>query len=107
MERVARILEADPAERLGVVLSACRGVTDVLLNLVTAAENQDDGVAAQIEAVRQRHITIADTLLKGADRDEYAAQLDQDCRDIFGILQTVRLIRSGSQIVRDLVSGYG
>lgn len=107
MERVAKILEADPAERLGVVLSACRGVTDVLLNLVAAAERQDDSVAQQIEAVRERHVVIADTLLKGASRDEYVAQLEQDCRDISGILQTVRLIRSGSQIVRDLVSGYG
>jgi bifunctional aspartokinase / homoserine dehydrogenase 1 len=107
MERVAKILEADPAERLGVVLSACRGVTDVLLNLVTAAEKQDDAVPTYIDAVRERHVAIADTLLKGDSRDEYVAQLDQDCRDIAGILQTVRLIRSGSEIVRDLVSGYG
>jgi len=107
MERVAKILEADPAERLGVVLSACRGVTDLLLNVVIAAEKQDDSVPQQIEAVRTRHVTIADALIKGSSRDEYIAQLDQDCRDIIGILQTVRLIRSASQIVRDLVSGYG
>ncbi len=111
MERVAKILEADPAERLGVVLSACRGVTDMLLNVVAAAEKQDaqkqDAVAQQIEAIRLRHVTIAAALIKGSSRDEYVAQLDQDCRDIEGILQTVRLIRSASQIVRDLVSGYG
>ena len=41
MERVARILEQDPHPRLGVVLSACRGVTDALLNLVAAAERQE------------------------------------------------------------------
>jgi aspartokinase/homoserine dehydrogenase 1 len=107
MERVAKILEADPAERLGVVLSACRGVTDVLLNLVAAAEKQDDSVTVQIQTVHARHVAIADTLLKSSARDEYVAQLDQDCRDITGILQTVRLIRSGSRIVRDLISGYG
>ncbi len=107
MERVAKILESDPAERLGVVLSACRGVTDVLLNLITAAEQQDDTVPSQIEAVRARHVAIADALLMDGSRDEYVAQLELDCRDIAGILQTVRLIRSGSQIVRDLISGYG
>lgn len=107
MERVANILEADPAERLGVVLSACRGVTDVLLNLVASAEKQEDTVASHLAAVRERHVTIADALLKGGDRDEYVAQLDRDCADIAGILQTVRLIRAASQIVRDLVSGYG
>jgi aspartokinase/homoserine dehydrogenase 1 len=106
MERVAKILEADPAERLGVVLSACRGITDVLLNLVSAAEKQE-AVTAQIEAIRTRHVAIADALIKGASRDEYVTQLDQDLRDIAGILQTVALIRSASQIVRDLISGYG
>ena len=33
MERVAQIIEGDPALRKAVVLSACRGVTDALLNL--------------------------------------------------------------------------
>jgi len=107
MERVANILEADPNPRLGVVLSACRGVTDVLLNLVTAAESQDDTVGKQIEAVRARHVTIADTLLSGQSKEEYLTQLDEDCRNIAGILQTVRLIKAASQLVRDLISGYG
>jgi bifunctional aspartokinase / homoserine dehydrogenase 1 len=106
MERVAKILEADPAERLGVVLSACRGITDVLLNLVSSAEKQEV-VTTQIDAIRTRHVAIADALIKGSSRDEYVAQLDQDLRDIAGILQTVALIRSASQIVRDLISGYG
>ena len=38
---------------------------------------------------------------------EFLATLAQDCRDIAGILQTVALIRSASQTVRDLVAGYG
>ena len=50
---------------------------------------------------------VTDALIKGISRDEYVAQLDQDLRDIAGILQTVALIRSASQIVRDLISGSG
>ncbi len=38
--RVADIIESQPRQRLAVVLSACRGVTDGLLNLVAAAERQ-------------------------------------------------------------------
>ena len=38
MERVAQILEQDPHQRMAVVLSACRGVTDAMLNLVASAE---------------------------------------------------------------------
>jgi bifunctional aspartokinase / homoserine dehydrogenase 1 len=107
MERVANILEADPNPRIGVVLSACRGVTDALLNLVTAAEKQDDSVFKQIEAVRARHVGIADTLLKGQPKEDYLALLDKDCEDIGNILQTVRLIKAASPLVRDLISGYG
>ena len=41
--RVADILESQPVGRLGVVLSACKGVTDDLLALVAKAERQDPG----------------------------------------------------------------
>jgi bifunctional aspartokinase / homoserine dehydrogenase 1 len=107
MERVAKILEQDPHPRLGVVLSACRGVTDSLLNLVAAAERQESTVGERIEELRRRHQVIADTLLEGLDRSEYLTGLAQDCTDIAGILQTVQLIRSASQTVRDLIAGFG
>lgn len=107
MERVARILEQDPHTRLGVVMSACRGITDALLNLVTTAERQEGGLAERIEQVRKRHEVIADTLLNDSARTEFLDRLSQDCRDIAGILNTVQLIRSASQPVRDLIAGYG
>ena len=107
MERVARILDSDSRPRLVVVLSACRGVTDALLELVTAAEQQDRDVAADIDALRRRHVEIATTLLDRAALDEYAAELDRDLLDITGIMQTVRLIRSASAPVRDLIAGFG
>ena len=107
MERVARILEQNPHPRLGVVLSACRGVTDALLNLVSAAEGQQSGIAELVEQVRHRHEVIADTLLAREARSEFLGVIAQDCRDILGILQTVQLIRSAAQTVRDLVAGYG
>src|ERR1044071_6264713 len=107
MERVARILEQNPHPRLSVVLSACRGVADALLNLVSAAEGQQPGVADMVEQLRHRHEVIADTLLAPEARSEFLAVISQDCRDILGILQTVQLIRSAAQTVRDLVAGYG
>jgi bifunctional aspartokinase / homoserine dehydrogenase 1 len=107
MERVARILEQDPHPRLGVVLSACRGVTDALLNLVAAAEGQESDLDQRLRDIETRHINIANTLLEGAAKDEYLAILRRDCADVAGILETVRLIRSASQTVRDLIAGYG
>jgi aspartokinase/homoserine dehydrogenase 1 len=107
MRRVAKIVEDDPAARKAVVLSACRGVTDALLGLVASAERQDPALEDRIEDLRLRHVGIARELLDGASYDDFVVQLDQDCQDIAGILQAVRLVRSASTTLRDLISGYG
>ncbi len=107
MQRVAEIIEGDPVPRKAVVLSACRGVTDALLNLVTLAEQQDAALDDRIEALRQRHIDMARELLAGDLYDEFVVDLDRDCHDIAGILQTVRLVRAASTTLRDLIAGYG
>ena len=107
MQRVARIVEADPASRKAVVLSACRGVTDALLALIAIAERQDPALEDRIEELRLRHVGIARELLEDDLYDEFVLGLDRDCQDIAGILQTVRLVRSASTTLRDLISGYG
>ena len=90
-----------------MVLSACRGVTDALLGVVTAAEQQAGDVPERLTAIRQRHVDIAETLLNPDDRREFIETLDQDIRDVQGSLDTVRLIRSAPDAVRDLVVGFG
>src|SRR5580704_3539096 len=105
--RVADIVEASPHAREAVVLSACRGVTDALLGLVTLAETPDGDFAPAIEALRARHAELARSLVSKAACDSYCQQLERDCRDIAGILQTVRLIRSSTRSMRDVISGYG
>src|SRR5438270_13251136 len=92
--RVAAIVEASAKPREAVVLSACRGVTDALLSLVSLAEQPGAETAAAIQALRARHDGLAAELISPAARAAYMAQLDQDCRDIAGMLQTVRLIRA-------------
>ena len=106
MERVARILEADAAPSMAVVLSAARGVTDALLALVSGAERQQD-VAAGLDAIRNRHIDMATELCDGPGASEFIHELDADCGDIAAILHAVRLTRSASRSTRDLVAGFG
>jgi aspartokinase/homoserine dehydrogenase 1 len=106
-KRVANILEELPAGRLGVVLSACRGVTDGLLGLVARAEAQDDAWRGDLDAIRARHNTIAEAVLSPEARQLYMAGFDRDKHDIEGILHTVKLTRSAAQNVRDLIAGYG
>lgn len=107
MERVAKIIEADPAPRKAVVLSACRGVTDALLALIALAEQNSPTLEDRLQELRARHVGIAHQLLAGELYDEYVAGLEHDLQDIAGILQTVRLVRSASTTMRDLISGYG
>lgn len=104
--RVADIVgQAGPNQ--AVVLSACKGVTDGLLDLVALAEQQDIAFDARLNEIRERHIQIAESVLRPGGAAAYIAELKSDCRDILGILQTVKQIRAAAQNVRDLISGYG
>jgi len=105
--RVATILDSVQAPRLGVVLSACRGVTDALLRLVSLAERQDESYRSEIAALRTRHATIAETLLTPDSARLYLAGFDRDCHDLAGILHTVKLTRQAAHNVVDLIAGYG
>ncbi|MGH8298112.1 MAG: bifunctional aspartate kinase/homoserine dehydrogenase I [Steroidobacteraceae bacterium] len=105
--RVAAIIDALPAARVGVVLSACKGVTDGLLGLVALAERQDDRYRVELAALRSRHAEIAETLLSPESARLYLAGFDRDCRDLEGILHTVKLTRAAARNVSDLIAGYG
>src|ERR1700728_2160533 len=105
--RVADIIEASPLPREAVVLPACRGVTDALLDRVTLAEKPDAYFPSAIEALKKRHVELARSLISKEACAKYCEQLDKDCRDIAGMLQTVRLIRSSTYSMRDVISGYG
>lgn len=104
--RVAEITEQSGKTREAVVLSACRGVTDALLGLVSLAEQSGDFSAA-IEVVRLRHATLATALISRVASDAYLSKLESDCRDIAGMLHTVRLIRAAPDSVRDVIAGFG
>jgi bifunctional aspartokinase / homoserine dehydrogenase 1 len=105
--RVAEIVEASSNPREAIVLSACRGVTDALLELVTLAEQPHKEFGPPIRALKARHLDLAAELLSKAAFDAYKAQFERDCLDIAGMLQTVRLIRSSTYSMRDVIAGFG
>ena len=61
--RVAEIVEASPNPREAIVLSACRGVTDGLLHLITLAEQTAEDFAPAIRALELRHLKLAAELV--------------------------------------------
>jgi bifunctional aspartokinase / homoserine dehydrogenase 1 len=76
--RVAGIIEADPGSRVAVVLSACKGVTDSLLELVTLAEQRSRAASERLAAIEARHAGIAGTLLDAAGAAAYVSALSAD-----------------------------
>jgi bifunctional aspartokinase / homoserine dehydrogenase 1 len=105
--RVAEIIEASSNPREAIVLSACRGVTDALLALVSLAEQPDKEFGSAIRALKTRHLELAAELLSKPAYESYKAQFERDCLDIAGMLQTVRLIRSSTYSMRDVIAGFG
>ncbi len=106
-ERVAGIVESQRRPRLAIVLSACKGVTDALLELVSLAEAQQSDWWQRLADLRERHAGIATELLGAGAAAEYLAEFDRDVTELGGVLQTTSIMRSAAQTVRDLCSGYG
>ena len=105
--RVADIIEASPNPREAIVLSACRGVTDALLELIKLAERPDGDFLAATQTLKQRHLDLAAELVSPPAQAAYAESLEGDIRDITGMLHTVRLIRSAPYALSDVIAGYG
>ena len=105
--RVAEIVESTGRAREAVVLSACKGVTDALLASIALAERVDGDVAGALAALEARHTGLARALLSAPACDAYVAELRRDVADVNGMLQTVRLIRSAPNALRDVIAGYG
>lgn len=106
--RVASIIEALPAARVALVLSACQGVTDQLLGLVAAAEAGELATAASSRAqLEQRHHQIAGDLLPAAACEQYLETLRSDLADLDRLLQAVTLVRSAGRDLQERVAGFG
>jgi aspartokinase/homoserine dehydrogenase 1 len=106
--RVAGIVSDLAEPRVALVLSACRGVTDALINLVTAAEGARlDNCRASLVRLEARHGEIAAELLGPADRQAFLESLQSDIGDLERLLQAVALVRSAGRDIRDRVAGFG
>ena len=106
MRRVADIIEGEPAGPLAVVLSACKGVTDGLLDLVSAAERQESA-GPVLAGLRQRHLAIATEICTADDVAAFAAEFDADASDIERRLRAASEAKPATQETRDVVAGYG
>jgi len=104
---VAQILPHQAGERKAVVVSAMAKVTDSLIDLTERAVKRDDIYHAKSAELKKRHLDTARTLLKDAEYAVLAQIIEADFRDIEDVLRAIWLGRSCSELVMELIAGYG
>ena len=91
-----------------VVVSALGGITDQLLATAKMAQQGDESYMAQLQVMRQRHHSMADTLV--ADRSKHgtlATVIDTLFDELKSIYYGVYLIRDLSSKTQNAIVSYG
>jgi aspartokinase/homoserine dehydrogenase 1 len=104
---VVRILADLREPRQAVVVSAMGGLTDALLDLVSAAARRDQAMYPALEKVRERLYRAIDDLLHDEPRRTLRRLVDGDLADLADVLRATWLLGAASREATDLVSGYG
>ncbi|HEX5420774.1 MAG TPA: bifunctional aspartate kinase/homoserine dehydrogenase I [Gammaproteobacteria bacterium] len=94
------------ADNLAVVVSAMRGTTDQLLQLIEQAAKCEP-VERSVEALRERYAAAVGELLSPAAGAALLEQFEKDLGDVESVLKALSLVRSASDRSRALVSGFG
>ena len=107
-ERAARIVLADDAPRVAVVVSAMQGVTNSLFALIEQAVAGDERWQEGLKALQEAYAATARELIADDERRaELLSAQRLECRDVSDILHSAVLIRSAGPRVEALVSGCG
>ena len=110
IQRLARIV-AREAGRTGtpvVVVSAMSGITDQLLDAVSAVERGDaDRAAQKVTVMRDRHRAAAEALLQGDARGDVVDALERQWRETASLLHAMAVLREVSPRSRDAVVSMG
>jgi aspartokinase/homoserine dehydrogenase 1 len=94
------------ADNLAVVVSAMRGTTDQLLQLIQQAANCEP-VDQSVAALRERYAAAVGELLPRAAAAPLLEQFEKDLGDVESVLKALSLVRSASDRSRALISGFG
>ncbi|MEO6952290.1 MAG: bifunctional aspartate kinase/homoserine dehydrogenase I [Polyangia bacterium] len=105
IRHVADLLLARTGERQVVVVSAMKGVTDTLLQLVARAATGDASWPVQLETLAARHHDAARALVP--DGAELVAELDRAFESLRSILRAQEAIGALSDDLSELVAGLG
>ena len=104
--RVAGIVLDQSQDNVAVVVSAMKGTTDQLFELIDFAQ-RGAGVDANLVDIRKRYSGACMELLDTDKAQQLMDRFERDIDDIASVLSALSLVRSASHRSRDLISGYG
>jgi aspartokinase/homoserine dehydrogenase 1 len=90
-----------------VVVSAMKGVTDGLIDLVELARRRAPEYLDRLQALKKRHLDTVEQLLRPENRPALVSVIENDFGDIREILRAVWISKSYSDRNIELISGYG
>ena len=92
-----------PELKPAVVVSAMKGVTDALIDLVTLAKKKNDGLADAMAKIKKRH----EDAIVALQIQSLLPVFEKDFQELAEILRGVWLAQSASESIVELVSGMG
>lgn len=101
------VAQAAEREKVAVVLSAMKGVTDLLIDAAHKAEEGAEGPKTILETIRTRHFEAVRYLFAPTDQSAALTPLAIMCNELEEILHGVELLRECSPRTMDLVMSFG
>ena len=90
-----------------VVLSAMKGITDLLIRAAREAESSDRAYLEAINKISRRQIEAVESLFSEEARAGVIGKLDDMLRELRDILHGIELVRECSRRTLDLVMSFG
>ncbi|MDR9365074.1 MAG: bifunctional aspartate kinase/homoserine dehydrogenase I [Balneolaceae bacterium] len=108
LRRVISIVESKQKDqRIVVVVSALRGITDKLIETATLASAGDDSFEDRLNEIDKRHIDTINDLLPVSKRSEVITSFKLLLNELQDVLQGVSLIRELTKKTLDFIVGFG
>jgi len=108
VKKVVEILKSESnTHNLAVVVSAFGGITDKLLEAGTLANSNDKAYLKAFEAVYERHLNIANELVKGHQKDTLVQAVETKLNELKNYLDGVFLLGEFSNRSEAIVLGFG
>jgi aspartokinase/homoserine dehydrogenase 1 len=106
IKKAAEIVKgAVKTDRCAVVLSAIHGTTDAMIETGRTAERGDESFSAKIDALRGKHLSVANDLVPGDAQT--AAFINESFTELTGVCEGVTLLRELSPRTLDRILSLG